>query len=111
MEKALVTDRSTCVSPKPWISLRPSVPCRIADGAVKAAGFTIFPPAAAELEIHCGCPATTSGRVSTNPIGSGDVPNTTPLKGNPERATTTIAIDQFLMTALTPFRPLGDGSS
>src|ERR1700682_951774 len=111
MEKLLISDRSTWVSPKPAMSFRPSVPCRITVGTVNAAGFTRFPPAALEAEIQCGCPATASGRVSTNPRGSGEVPNTMPLKGKPVRATTTVAIDQFLTTALRPFRPLGDGSS
>src|SRR6266705_4148502 len=88
-------ERSICVRPKPAMSLRPSVPCLVVEGTENALTFKILPPGAVAFAIQKGCPATMSGRVNANPIGSGDVPNTVALNGNPLRATRTVSMDQF----------------
>src|SRR5580704_30734 len=87
-------EKSTCTRPKPGMSFRPSVPWRIVEGAENAAGFRLLPPGAVGSEIQKGCPVTRSGRVVTYPPGSGEVPRTNALKGNPVRATTTPSTNQ-----------------
>src|SRR5260370_40619674 len=89
------------------MSFRPSVPCRTVAGTANAppaiapvfgsyVTLSILPPGAVALEIHTGWPPTLSGRLRTNPNGSGDGAKTSsPLKGKPLRATMTVSIDQF----------------
>ena len=46
LKKLRATERSTCVSPKPGMSFRPSVPCLVVEGVENAARFNAFPPGA-----------------------------------------------------------------
>src|ERR1700722_18227012 len=80
------------------MSFRPSVPCRTVEGTANAFGLRVFPPGAPPVGIHSGCPATRSGRVYCSV--STEAPRyTCALNGNPERATTIVARDQFLVIA------------
>src|ERR1700723_474664 len=96
------SDRSTCVSPKPRRSFRPSEPCSPAGGAVNAAGFNPHPPGQDDpnTEAHCdprrysGWPGTKSGRGSA-PATVAVTANA--LNGNPFRATITPSRDQLLV--------------
>src|SRR5436190_12669245 len=92
MENFRPSERSTCVSPNPEMSFLPSVPCLGVAGTENALGFRLFPPPAVESWIQADWPVR-SGRVKTAPP-CGPTPNTTALKGNPLRATTTLSTDQ-----------------
>src|SRR6266851_5672748 len=103
MENFRPTEKSTCVRPKPGISFRPSVPCRIGEGIENASGLRDFPPPALAFEIQTGCPGTKSGRERATPPGSGEAEATTALKGTPVRITPTMSMNQsFVKRAIGP---------
>src|SRR5437762_12415539 len=94
MENFRPTDRSTCLRPKPVMSFRASVPCRMTEASANAAGFKLLPPGAVGFEIQTGCPATRSGRLLAEPPGSGEREVNVALIGNTVRATTIASRDQ-----------------
>src|SRR4051812_45815092 len=90
------------------MSFRGSLPCSPAGGNTKAAGFTLFPPAAVASGIQEGCPATRSGR--RNAIPPGPPPSATALNGKPVLATTTALSDQSRDTTERTPDLLAEGS-
>src|SRR5260221_6353200 len=102
MENLRAIEKSTCVSPNPEISFRPSVPCLGVEGIENALTLSIFLPGAFGALIHSGCPGRRSGRMRALPKADG--PKSTALNGNPVRATITVLTDQFLVrTARSPY--------
>jgi hypothetical protein len=101
------SDRSTCVSPNPRRSLRPSDPCTPSGGTEKASAFNDRPPGKLVPYNQTGLLKSRSGLRCEPSTALW----TCALKGSPVRATTTESMDQFPNNAPRSLDRVGPGIS